>query len=355
MNGNTSYWTKVFTIFVTYLHLSLPLNAASESTEEPRLIENLNIEKIQAGRHHFYFTASTNNVGVPILIPVIVIKGKKEGKKLLLTAGVHGDELNGIRTIHKLLNNIDYTNLNGAVIAIPGVNQSGLNSNSRYFTASSGGGSQSDLNRLFPGTKRNGNAASLYVSRIWDKIIKGRADIAIDLHTQTRGTEYPLFVFADFNNSFSKKIATLLMPDIIKNDGGENGTLETSLMREGVPAVTFEIGAPKIFQKALIDRAVEGIQNVMVHYDMLDGNIIKPKKPAIIGNGYKNIYAKKGGVVVVEKGLLDSVKKGELVATQYDLFGNKIMEYFSPIQGHVLSIATDPMREPGAMLIRILY
>jgi predicted deacylase len=241
------------------------------------------------------------------------------------------------------------------LIVIPGVNQSGLNSNSRYFEASSGGGSQSDLNRLFPGTKRNGNAASLYVNKIWERLITGRADIAIDLHTQTRGTEYPLFVFADFNNSAAKNIATLLMPDMIKNDGGENGTLETSLMREGVPAVTFEIGAPKVFQKPLIDRAVTGLTYVMRHYSMLDGDVMQPEKPPIIGNGYKNIYAKQGGVVVVQKELLEPVKKGELVATQYDLFGKKVMVYYSPIQGHVLSIATDPMREPGAMLIRILY
>jgi predicted deacylase len=325
------------------------------SSRIPTVITDLKLAKLKLGRHHFYFQASTNNTGTPIYIPVLVLKGVKPGKRLLLTAGVHGDELNGIRVIQELVDGISYEKLSGTIIAIPGLNQPGLHANSRYFTMSSGGGSQSDLNRLFPGTEKGGNAASLYVRQIWKHIIKGRVDLSVDLHTQTQGTIYPLFVFADFKDADAKKMATLLAPDIIKNDAGEKGTLETSLMRLGIPSVTLEVGAPKRFQHGLIKRAVQGIQNILYSYHMLKGQPQRATKAAIIGNDYKNIYARKGGVAVLHKRLLDPVRKGELVATQYDLFGVKIMDYFSPVSGHVLSLATDPVREPGAMLIRILY
>ncbi|UTW55171.1 succinylglutamate desuccinylase/aspartoacylase family protein [Kordiimonas sp. SCSIO 12610] len=346
---------SIITVSLCLCFVISPVFAVDEQQIAAKYIDSLNTTALKQGRHHFYVKVSSDNLGMPVRIPLIVLKGTQPGKTILLTAGIHGDELNGIRVIHQLLEQLNYRDLKGTIIALPGINQSGINANSRYFVSSSGGGFQSDLNRLFPGTKQNGNAASLYVNRVWANVIKGRADIAIDLHTQTRGTVYPLFVFADFRNKEAKQIADLLMPDVIKNDVGEKGTLETSLVRAGVPAVTFEIGAPKRFQKKLISRAVAGIKNVMQHYEMLEGERLQTNTPPIVGSGYKNIYAEQGGIVVVHKHLMDKVQKGDLVATQYDAFGQIKKEYFSPVNGHILSHATDPVREPGAMLVRIIY
>jgi predicted deacylase len=355
MNTRLSILLAFFSTIVVSTLTTCSLYAENQISKPLRLTGPFDPGTLKPGRHHFYFEVSTSNTGVPRHVPIIVIKGAQSGRRLLLSAGVHGDELNGIRVIHKLLEAVNHTELSGTIIALPGVNQSGLNANSRYFISSSGGGAQSDLNRLFPGTRHGGNAASLYVHKLWSELIKDRVDIALDLHTQTSGAIYPLFVFADFKNAEAKKMADLLMPDAIKNDSGEKGTLETSLIRAGVPSVTFEIGGPKRFDGILIDRAVKGIKNIMHHYMMLAGNTITTYKPPVIGHHYKNVYAETGGVTVLHKRLMDRVKKDDLVAVQYDLFGNKIREYFAPVDGHVLSLATDPMREPGAMIVRILY
>lgn len=330
--------------------------ADDEAPVHPTLIEALDVEQLPSGRHHFYFKAAANNTGTPVSVPIMVLKGNRSGKKLMLTAGVHGDELNGIRVIHSLFEQLDPSQISGSIIAVPGLNQPGLRANIRFFPKSSGGGSQDDLNRLFPGKSINSGAASAYVNSLWQSVLKKNADIAIDLHTQTRGTAYPLFVFADFRNRFSRDVAYRLGPDMIKNDVGEEGTLETTYMRAGVPAVTLEVGEAKVFQPKLIERAVNGILAVMIDADMLDTGLTAPAAPKpIVGRDYINIYAKSGGSVVTHVSLKQKVSKGDHLATQYSAFGEVLHEYYAPRSGHVLAVNTDPLREPGALLVRILY
>ncbi|UTW58516.1 succinylglutamate desuccinylase/aspartoacylase family protein [Kordiimonas sp. SCSIO 12603] len=318
------------------------------------IITKLAVKQLPTGRHRFYFLAGRQNAGAAIHVPVEVIKGKKTGKTLLLTAGVHGDELNGIRALHKLMEDIDPDILAGTVISVPGINQTGLVGNSRHFITSAANGAKDDLNRRFPGKLTGGGTAARYVGNIWHNLLKNNADMVVDLHTQTTGTEYPLFVFADMRNAKVKQMAQALMPDIIKNDEGQNGTLETTFMKLGVPAVTYELGAPKVFQPDMIRRAVLGLKNLMVAEGFLSGSVIKPVAPSFVGGNYTNVYAEDGGIVVVQVDLLENVEKGQLIAIGYDAFGSETKRYTAPHAGKVLARATDPFRETGTMLVRII-
>jgi len=318
------------------------------------VISELNVEALAAGKHQFYFRAGWRNTGQKIHIPIRILKGQQPGKKLLLTAAVHGDELNGIEVIHRLFDKLDANNLHGTLVGIPGVNQPGLEAGNRHFLGSNGGGSMVDPNRIFPGALNGGDAASLYIGQLWHKILKGNADIAIDLHTQTRGAAYPLFVFADFGNATAQQIAYSLMPDMIKNDPGQEGTLETAFMNEGVPAVTFELGQAKSWQHKMIMRAETGILNVMKGMGLLQGTVTKPLVPPYVGANYTNVYTVEGGLARLSVELRDAVAKGDHVATVLDPLGREIRRYYAPHDGRILSLATDPLREAGTMLVRIL-
>jgi len=319
------------------------------------VIDGLDVAALPEGRHRFFFRSTSKANGQATLVPVIVVKGHKPGKKLMLTAAVHGDELNGLAVIYKIAAGLNPTELAGTLIAVPGVNQSGLLGNNRNFLGTGGGGSQDDLNRLFPGKLVGGGPAELYVGALWHGLLRDNADLAVDLHTQTTGSRYPLFVFADFRNGKSRAMAYLLMPDMIKDDVGQKGTLETTFVGGKIPAVTFEIGGPKVFDEDLISRAATGITNLMIAEGMLAGTVIKPLIAPFVGSKYTNIFAKKGGAVHLKVHLGDAVKKGELVAVMLDPFGDEDGRYFAPHNGRVLSVATDPIREPGAMLVRILH
>lgn len=318
------------------------------------VIESLDLDIIGTGLHRFKFRAGSTNTGQPIWVPVIVAKGAASGPKLLLTAAVHGDELNGVAVIHSLLGSINTNTLKGLIVAIPGLNQPGMIANSRYFVGASSGGFKTDLNRIFPGRTDGDGIAERYIGRLWGYILSSDYDLAVDLHTQTIGTQYPLFVFADFRNKLAQQMAFDLMPDMIKNDAGQKGTLETSLLNRGIPTVTLEVGGPKKWQPELIGRAVAGLRNLMVSAEMIDGEKVVSAVPPYVGAVSTNIYTDVGGFAYLKVDLKEPVVKDQVVAVMLDAYGKEIATYTAPHDGIVLSIATDPLREPGAMLVRIL-
>jgi len=331
---------------------------AIEATGDVRggvqVIKNLQAAQLLAGRHFFYFLAGTTANGQPLHVPVMVIKGAREGKKLALTAAVHGDELNGIAVIHQLANSISPEMLSGTLIALPGVNQTGLLAGQRSFQSNNAGGKKTDPNRIFPGTRSGGNMAEQYVGAIWQGLLKNNADLAVDIHSQTTGSNYPLFVFADFRNPKARAMAFALQPDLIKNDKGQKGTLETTFIQMSIPAVTFEVGGPKIFENHLVNRAVKGLKNLMVLEGMLEGSFDTEKPRPFVGSAVTNIKTKEAGTAHVKVKLLDVVEKGQLVAITVDPFGREVRRYFAPHGGRVLSVATDPLSETGSMLVRVL-
>ena len=329
--------------------------AADGSEQTAREIKSLAASDMQPGLHRLRFNAGSRNTGEAIWVPILVAKGAEAGPKLLLTSAVHGDELNGISVIHRLIQSLNISSLRGTLIVVPGVNQPGMNANNRHFVGSDHGGNMADLNRLFPGRLQGGSSAERYAGQLWHHVFKNNADFAVDLHTQTRGSDYPLFVFADFRNPVSKQMAFDLSPDLIKNDQGQKGTLETELMRSGVPSVTLEVGGPKRWQPDLVERSVTGLHNVMKGLDMLPGDKVIAKIEPVVGAASVNIYTDVGGFAYIHVGLKDHVSKGQRVATMVDAYGAELASYYAPYDGVILSVATDPLREPGAMLVRILY
>ncbi|WP_262693828.1 succinylglutamate desuccinylase/aspartoacylase family protein [Kordiimonas aquimaris] len=317
-------------------------------------IEMLNAAQMDVGIHRLKFRAGSTNTGQPIWVPIIVAKGAKPGPKLLLTAAVHGDELNGIAAIHSLIDGLDTQAVSGLIVAVPGLNQPGMIANSRHFVGSDGGGSKTDLNRIFPGRLDGGDVAERYVARLWASILSADFDLAVDLHTQTIGTLYPLFVFSDFRNDISRQMAFDLMPDMIKNDAGQKGTLETSFLSRGIPAVTFEVGGPKKWQPDLIARAVSGLRNLMIGAEMIEGVKMESATEPFVGSVSTNVYTEVGGFAYLKVGLKEHVRQNQVLAVMLDAYGQEIATYVAPHDGIVLSVATDPLREPGAMLVRIL-
>lgn len=330
-----------------------PARAAALPGKDVPVVQKIEAASLPTGRHDFYLSVAARASGQPYLVPVIVLKGAEPGLRLGLFAAIHGDELAGIRVIHELAAGIDPKTLKGTLLMVPGLNQPGLEAGNRHFISGSGSGFRTDLNRTMPGEMK-GDAAERYAADLWHGVMAGQVDRVVDLHTQTRGTAYPLFVFADFSNAVARQMAFDLMPDMIKNDPGEGGTVETTFMKSGIPAVTFEIGVPERFDPVLTTRAHDGIINLMRRAGMIAGRAMPPARQPIVGSGYSNVTTDVGGLAVIHVTLLDPVKQGQLLATLYDPFGREIATYRAPHEGHVLSVATDPRREPGAMLVRIL-
>ncbi|MEL6942603.1 MAG: succinylglutamate desuccinylase/aspartoacylase family protein, partial [Bacteroidota bacterium] len=169
-------------------------------------------------QQRFWLKMIDNGMSQTVNIPVIVAKGKSTYPVLGLTAAIHGNEINGIPIIHEVMNRIDIQNLEGTVVAVPGLNAISLLLHQRRCI------DEEDLNRNFPG-KVNGNRSQQYVWQINQKILT-QIDYLIDMHTASFGRENTLYVRADLGDEKIAKMAFLQDTDIILDNKGIPSTNE---------------------------------------------------------------------------------------------------------------------------------
>ncbi len=320
------------------------------------VVDRLDASELAPGQvHRFWFRAGESAIAQGWYVPVIVVRGAHPGPRLLLTAAIHGDELNGIDVIQQLVAGIDPAKLSGTVIAVPGLNTPGLLHSTREFVTRDDHAAD-NLNRLMPGDP-DGGAAAAYAARLWRNLLRPNTDTTIDLHTQSRGTAYVLYAFA--SNARARRIAELIGPDVIKLDLGVKGTVENEMVRDGVPAITLELGAPEVFDTAMVKRGVAGIRNVMHEMKMLPGGATLPVTglygATFTGNALTQVEAPRAGFARLLVPLGSTVTKGQPIATISDAFGRITDTIAAPRAGVVNTVFTDPRREAGSVVARIVY
>ncbi|EKO3842850.1 succinylglutamate desuccinylase/aspartoacylase family protein [Vibrio harveyi] len=317
-----------------------------------QVIQSLDVKDLPAGEHKFWFRIATNALSQWQHLPVLVFKGEKPGKKIMITAGVHGDEYNGVLAAQKTARELIGKDIAGTVTVVPTINLTGMLNHSRDFFSADPDASPANLNRFFPGDA-NGNEANRFLFALWNNLLKPNAELAIDLHTQTTGAAYPLYVFADFRIEQSLEMARLINPDVILNDPGDAGVLETVWNNSGIPSITIEVGMGRYTEQELIDRTVTGIFNILARHDVVTSEVAEIT-PCLEGKDIISIRAELGGFVLPQVKMMDKVEQGQLVAIQYDSFGDEIQRYTAPTEGTVLSHNIESIRAPGSLVVRLI-
>jgi predicted deacylase len=308
--------------------------------------EELKISSLKRGQvHRVHILLSDNSLGHPWRVPLIVVRGREKGPVLGVTAAVHGNELNGISTIFKLVDEIDPEKLSGTLVLVPISNVPGYLMNQREFA------DQVDLNRIMPG-KPEGAASSIYSHYFLKKIIS-KFDYLLDLHTASHGRVNSLYIRADIDAEETRTLAYLQNPQIIVNKYDENGTLRSWANESNIPAITIEIGNPNAFQHDLIDGTLEGILNTMRHYSMLEGDVKDMIHNAIICEKSYWIYSKRGGIIDVLPQLADKVRKGQVIAKVYDVFGQVREEILADRSGIVIGKNVNPKADAGTRVLHL--
>ena len=324
---------------------------AADRIDGTAVVATLDAASLAPGVHRFWFRAGDTALGQGWYVPVIVARGSRPGPRLLVTAGIHGDELNGVAVIHALARDIDAARLSGTLVLVPGLNTPGLLRDAREF-ATGGGGGYANLNRVMPG-KESGDAADRYAHALWTRLLRPNADAVVDLHTQSRGTAYVLYAFA--STPRARAMAELVGADVIKLDAGEKGTLENEMVPAGVPAITFELGIPGVFDAVTVARATAGLRNLMTEMAMLSGVMTRRATPPVVGNDLVNVTAPRGGWATLLAPLGSTVAAGQLLATIADPFGRTVATVTAPRAGTIVSTFTDPRRDPGGLIARLVF
>ncbi|MBA4748090.1 MAG: succinylglutamate desuccinylase/aspartoacylase family protein [Sphingopyxis sp.] len=330
-------------------------NRTGDRIDGVAVIDRLDANDLGPGEvHRFWFRTGDTALGQAWHVPVVVVKGAKPGPRLLLTAGIHGDELNGIAVIHRLARDLDTKALSGSLVMVPGLNTPGLNNSTRAFTPRGGTGGE-NLNRVMPGKDVPGsNLIDVYAHRLWHRLMRPNADRMIDLHTQSRGTSYNLYAFV--SSPEAREIAEAIAPDTIRLDPGQRGTVENEMVPAGVPAITLELGAPEVWDQAMIARSHDGILRVLASMKMLPASAAPPARATpFVANNQVQLRSPHGGWVTLHVRLNDMVAKDQPVATIADAFGQGRVTLTAPVAGQIVSVSTDPRNDVGDMVARIGY
>jgi hypothetical protein len=243
--------------------------------------------------------------------PVFVARGSKPGPSLCLTAGIHGDELNGVEVARKAFSLADPSQLRGTLIALPAINMEGVRTGSRYLT------DRRDLNRAFPG-RSGGSIASLIAYAVTSNILP-HCEYVVDLHTGSDARANVPQIRADLDNEKVRELAVHFGHGIIVGGAGPEGSWRREAVDAGVPAIIYEAGGPLEFEMAEIEEGVRGVRSVMAYLGMIDapGQVI-PDDWIYTKSTWMRASLDQNGFFFPDAQLGDAVKEGDLLGRIVD-------------------------------------
>ena len=284
-------------------------------------------------------------------LPVHVIHGKTDGPCLFISAAIHGDELNGVEIIRRLLKHKSLKNIKGSLIAIPIVNSFGLIQHSRYLP------DRRDLNRSFPGSQR-GPLASRLAYIFMETIVK-QCTHGIDLHTGALHRNNLPQIRANLDDEETKLLAQAFAVPVLINSNTRDGSLREAATEQGLKMLLYEAGEALRFDELSIGAGLKGIIRVMRCLGM-----IKPSKrkenitEPFIARSSVWLRAPHGGVLRNLKKPGDHVVKDELLGTisdPTDIFNATEHPVLASRTGIVIGKTNLPLVNEGDALYHIAF
>ncbi len=322
-----------------------------------KVISALDVSDLEPGRHLLYFQGVQMPAGQHWYVSVIVVKGARPGKRILLTSGVHGDEMSSVQTVQTVMDQLHSEDMAGTVTAVTDVSRPALEGMSRRWPNSGRGADLIDMNREWPGNENGASATSRQAGILFDRLFKPNADIAIDFHTGTTGLDITAMNIGEMNRPEVKAMMELYPIDHVWDDPTYPGVLARELLAAGIPAFTPEVGRARIFDREMIALFVEGTMNVLKLHGVTQGAMGRTGKDSglFIGNSAFPVLATQGGFVEALVKLNDMVEPGHKLAIQRNAFGEVVAEYTSGIAGEVAVLRSDATSEPGNILAIVLF
>lgn len=291
-------------------------------------------------RQRLLLRVTESFVGALVETPVLVAAGSEPGSSLCVVAGIHGDEINGVEIVRQMMLALDETSLRGNVIAVPIANIAAFRRGSRYLP------DRRDLNRFFPG-RPFGSSASRIAHALFTQVIE-RCDALVDLHTGSFLRTNLHQLRADLDDEATAALALEYGAEIIVHHQGGSGTLRRAATDAGIPAVTVEAGQPSRFDRNEVEKALRGLDRILVARGMRANAVPTPTDPSpVIYRRTSWIRSDQGGILVSRVGLGDRVVPGAILGTISDPLSGQIESIQAPHAGRVIGMAFDQLVMPG--------
>ena len=313
-------------------------DAVDDAEGRAKPLHLLNTDVYPGTAQRLAWSATELFEGVPVSTPVLVVNGKKPGPTICLTAAVHGDELNGIEMVRRVLHDIEPRKLSGAVIGVPIVNVQGFRRGSRYLP------DRRDLNRYFPGNP-NGSAGARIAHALFTDII-AHCDALVDLHTGSFERANLPQIRADLRNPDVVTLTQGFGSMVVLHSNPGAGTLRHAATMAGIPAVTVEAGGPSQLELAEVKRGVHGIETLLTTLGMVKrGRRWNHPEPVYYRSSW--VRANNGGILLSDVTLGSTVRVGDLLGSITDPMSNARTELRSPYSGRIIGMARNQVVMPG--------
>jgi predicted deacylase len=274
----------------------------------------------------------------------VVLNGRLAGPTVCVTAAIHGDEINGVETIRKLLMELRPADMAGTVIAVPVVNELGFMAGSRYLPDGR------DLNRSFPGSPR-GSLASRTAHLLMKEIVS-RCDLAIDLHCGSGSRGNLPQVRADLDDEETREAAMVFGAPAAIHARVRDGSLREAATQHGVSMLLFEGGESNRFDPYAIDGAYDGVRRVLCHLGVID-NAPGDSTATFLSRETRWVRAARGGLLRLETELGEAVERRQVLGNFSDIYGRRNLAVRAPFDGLLIGLNRSPLINQGDALFHV--
>ena len=315
-----------------------------------KYIETLEIlgEKIALGESRTIdFNLAKLFTSTKIEIPIIIERAKIPGPTILITAAIHGDEINGVEIVRQLIARKLNKPKRGTIICIPILNVFGFLNTQRTFPDGR------DLNRSFPGTRR-GSLASRVAYHFTSEILP-HADYCLDFHTGGSSRFNAPQIRVKPNDKKVLQLAKIFNVPFTVYSNNLKKSYRATCDKMGIPIVLFEGGKSLESNKQIVNYGVRGTVRFLSYLGMLDSRfkVTVPLKNTVIIEKSKWIRAQRSGLFHLKIKINSLVEKGDLLATITDPYGTMRFKVLAPNKGYIINVNQSPIVHQGDAIFHI--
>lgn len=295
---------------------------------------------------NLHIPVATLYTSTPVSLPVRVVRGRRAGPTLFVSAALHGDEIIGVEIIRRLLAMPVLKQLRGTLLAVPVVNTLAFLHQSRYLP------DRRDLNRSFPGSDTGSLAARL--AHLFLKEIVERADYGIDLHTGAIHRPNLPHIRADLANPENLRLARAFGVPLLLNSTPTAGTLRQYTTEQGIPVLLYESSEALRFDELAIRIGVRGVLNVMAALDMLPvpARDLRRVEP-VVAKSSVWVRAGASGILRSQVALGEEVAKGQLLGVIGDPMGEMETRVVASAHGVLVGSSALPLVHEGDAVFHV--
>ena len=318
------------------------------------------MEELEIGGHKI-LPGKTLQIELPVVrlytdtdicMPVHVVRGKQPGPTMFVSAAIHGDELNGIEIVRRIIKLKTLKITHGTLILVPMVNVYGVLNQSRYMP------DRRDLNRSFPGSTK-GSLTGIVANRFLTEIVD-HCHYGIDLHTGAIHRSNLPQIRANLKDDETLELAKAFGVPVLINSDIRDGSLRQSGVEKGAKILLYEAGQALRLDEFSIRAGVRGIINILEHLGMAqrrNRSRAAHKKPVqpFEANTSAWVRANASGIVHNIKNLGDKVEKGDALAEIGSPFGETFARVIANRSGIIIGKQNIPLVQEGDAMFHIAY